>query len=166
MTGAVTGWVKLFFKRYNFKRKVSKICRNKGYSLEKNGFLWWLGKNKSGKCNFTVNCNESKYSVKLIGVRSKNILFGFIDETHYEIKDYTFALPHTMDSFEYTVKEKEPYNFDAGAKKCIVMIPESVKVTIRNRSEKRDRQEIGNRDIIPEGEFFSGKRFLDMLKNN
>ncbi len=164
MTGAVTGWVKLFFKRYNFKRKVSKICRTKGYSLEKNGFLWWLGKNKSGKCNFTVSSNENKYSVKLIGVRSKNILFGFIDENFYEIKDYTFALPHTMDSFEYTVKKKEPYRFDIGAKPCLVMVPDSAKVTVRNRSEKKDRQEIGSHDFAPEGEFFTGEKFLVMLE--
>lgn len=164
MTGAVTGWAKLVFKRFIFKTKVKRICRKKGFTLYKNGFWWWLGKNKSGKCNFLIDCGENRYSVKLLGVRSKNIYFGFIDKLNYEIKDYTFALPHTMDSFEYVIKKKEAYKFDKNATPCIVMVPNSVKVTVRKRSEQRDRQEIGSRDSVPEGCFFFGEKFLETLE--
>lgn len=170
MTGSVTGWLKLLAVRFAFGIKIKRICRKKGFKLNKNGALWWLGKNKSGKCNFTVICGGESYCVKLIGVRSKRILFGFINECFYEIKDYTFALAHTMDSFQYEVKRKEPYCFENKAKRCIVMLPSSVKVTVRRESVKLkqfetsfSRIEIGNRDMTPEGEFYFAEKFLEEL---
>lgn len=164
MTGAVTGWARLFCKRAVFAFKIKRICKEKGFVLKSKGLFWWLGRNKSEKCNFTIDCGERRFCVKIIGVRSKRILFGFIDENHYEIKDYTFALAHTMDSFNYETRSKEPYRFDEGTVHCIVMLPDSAKVTIRKRSEQKDRQEIGSRDIVPEGEFFFGKNFIEMIK--
>lgn len=122
-----------------------------------------MGTNKSGKHNFTVTCGDKHYGVKLIGVRNPAILYGFVDEQTYEIKDYTFALPHTMDGIPYVLKEKEPYRFPEGSIPCIVMVPYSTKVTVRNRTEQRDRQEIGGRDQSPEGAFFFGSSFLQML---
>ncbi len=164
MTGSITGWGKLLVKRFVFGIKLKHVCKKKGFMLRKNGTLWWLGKNKNGNCNFTVDCGNESYCVKLVGVRSKQILFGFVDETTYEIKDYTFALPHTMDSFEYETKKKEPYRFEKDAIRCIVMVPDSVKVTVRSETAQLKRIEIGNRDKTPEGEFFFAKKFLNMLK--
>ena len=163
MTGAVTGWVTLLFKQYSFGRKVKSICRQKNYELYKDGAFWWIGKNKSGKYNFTVKCGDESYCVKLVGVRSKRILFGFVNEQSYEIKDYTFAILHTMDGFDYEVKEKQPYQFSQKARRLIVMVPESTKVTVRSR-ERSMRAEIGSGDETPEGKFFFGEKFLNMLK--
>ena len=163
MTGAPTGWIKLLCKRYAFSRRVKRICKAKNITIEPNGTLWWLGTNKSGKHNFTVTVGETRYSVKLVGVRNPAILFGFVDERTYEIKDYTFALPHTMDGIPYVLKAKEPYRFPHGTVPCIVMVPHSTKVTVRNRTEQRDRQEIGGRDQAPEGLFFYAKHFLQLL---
>ncbi|MBR5278238.1 MAG: hypothetical protein IKU23_03120 [Clostridia bacterium] len=165
MTGSITGWIRLFIKRYSFGVKIKHICKKKGFILNKNGFLWWLGKNKSGKCNFTICCGNESYCVKLIGVRSKRILFGFVNKNTYEIKDYTFALPHTTFDFDYELKNKEPYRFDNGSTPCIVMVPNSVKVTVRSNDAQQTRIEIGSRDKTPEGEFFFADRFLTMLKD-
>lgn len=165
MTGSITGWVKLFVKRYIFGVKLKRVCKKRGFVLKKNGVLWWLGKNRSGKYNFTVICGDESYCVKLIGVRSKRILFGFVDENAYEIKDYTFAMVHSMDGFEYETKKKEPYQFEDGAKPCIVMVPDSVKVTVRSESAQSNRIEIGTHDKTPEGEFFFAEKFLEMLKS-
>lgn len=164
MTGSITGWVKLLVKQFAFSRRIKRVCKKKGFALKKNGDLWWLGKNKSGKYNFTVIRGNESYCVKLIGVRSKRILFGFINEESYEIKDYTFALPVSMDGFEYEAKKKEPYCFEMGAMPCIVMVPDSVKVTVRSQTVQAKRIEIGNCDMAPEGKFFYGERFLDILK--
>lgn len=164
MTGAVTGWVTMAVKRYLFCQRVKRLCKKKAFVLKKNGLLWWSGKNKSGKCNFTVICKDESYCVKLVGVRSKRILYGFIDENYYEIKDYTFALAHTMDSFEYVVKQKEPYRFEKKTKPCIVMIPDSVKVTVRSETAQMQRVEIGTHDKTPEGEFYFAEKFLSELK--
>lgn len=163
MTGSITGWVKLFIKRYAFGVKIKQVCKKKGFELYKNGSFWWLGRNNSGKYNFTVKCYDENFCVKLVGVRSKRILYGFIDEYSYEIKDYTFALPHTMDSFDYVVKNKEPYQFMEETVPCIVMIPESVKVTIRNQNAQNNRMEIGSGDKVIEGSFFFGDKFLQLL---
>ena len=165
MTGSITGWVKLFVKRYAFSVKIKRVCKKKGFVLKKNGILWWLSKNKSGKYNFTVICGDESYCVKLIGVRSKRILFGFIDKNSYEIKDYTFAMVYSMDGFDYEIKKKEPYRFEDDTKPCIVMVPDSVKVTVRSESAQSNRIEIGTHDMMPEGEFFSAEKFLQMLKN-
>ncbi len=164
MTGSVTGWVKLVVKRFAFGIKLKHVCKKKGFTLRKNGTLWWLGKNKNGNCNFTVDCGNESYCVKLVGVRSKRILFGFVDENSYEIKDYTFALPVTMDAFEYETRKKEPYRFEEGTMPCIVMLPGSVKVTVRSNTSQLNRIEIGSRDKTPEGEFFFAEKFLNMLK--
>lgn len=115
MTGAPTGWIKLILKRYSFSVSLKRLCRKKGFRLEKKGFFWWLGKNKSGKHSFIVTCGEKRFCVKLIGVRNPAILFGFVNEYTYEIKDYTFALPNTMDGMNYVLKNKEPYRFTEGA---------------------------------------------------
>ncbi len=96
-------------------------------------------------------------------MRSKRILFGFVNEQSYEIKDYTFAILHTMDGFDYEVKEKQPYQFSQEARRLIVMVPESTKVTVRSR-ERSVRAEIGSGDETPEGKFFFGEKFLNMLK--
>ena len=164
MTGNVTGWGKLLVKRFVFGIKLKHVCKKKGFMLRKNGTLWWLGKNKNGNCNFTVDCGNESYCVKLVGVRSKQILYGFIDKNSYEIKDYTFALPVTMDSFEYEVRKKELYRFEDGTIPCIVMIPNSVKVTVRSETAQLKRIEIGNSDRTPEGEFFFAEKFITMLK--
>ncbi len=165
MFGAPTGWIKLICKRYAFAVGVRRACKSKGFTLEKNGVFWWLGTNKSDKHNFTITCGDTHYSVKLVGVRNPAILFGFVDEHTYEIKDYTFALPHTMDGIPYVLKKKEPYRFPEDSIPCIVMVPHGTKVTIRNRTEQRDRQEIGGRDQSPEGTFFFGQNFLQFLKD-
>ena len=60
-----------------------------------------------------------------------------------------------MDSFEYEVRKKEPYRFEDGTIPCIVMIPNSVKVTVRSETAQLKRIEIGTRDKTPEGEFVS-----------
>ena len=164
MTGGVTGWVKLLCKQYAFGVKIKSICKKKGFGLIKNGGFWWLGKNKKGNCNFTVSCGDESFCVKLIGVRSKRILFGFIDENHFEIKDYTFAILHTMDSFEYEVRNKEPYRFAARSVPCIVMVSESAKVTVRHPHSSNIRTEIGSGDTAPEGCFYFENDFLQMLK--
>ncbi len=164
MFGAPTGWIKLICKRYAFAAGVRRACKNKGLLLSKNGTFWWLGTNKSGKHNFTVTCGDKCYAVKLVGVRNRAILFGFVSPTVYELKDYTFVLPNAMDSVTYTLKEKEPYRFPQGSVPCIVMVPDSAKVTVRRRTEQRDRQEIGSGDQTPEGTFFLAPKFLQMLK--
>ncbi|MBR6563251.1 MAG: hypothetical protein IKK70_04865 [Clostridia bacterium] len=134
--------------------------------MKKNGFLWWTGRNKSKSWNFTITTPNESLCVKMIGVRSKRILYGFVDEERYEIKDYTFALAHTMDSFEYVLKPKERYVFEENATPCIVMIPESVKVTVRSSTSQRSRSEIGNNDQTPEGRFYLSDKFIAMLKEN
>lgn len=164
MTGAPTGWIKLICKRFAFAVKVRRICKQKGFTLEKHRKLWWLGKNKSGKVNFTIHGKEKLYSVKLIGVRNPAIFYGFIDEKQYELKDYTFAIVSTMGGIEYTPKPKEPYRFPVDTHPCIVMVPHSVKVTLREHNERKARTEIGSRDQAPEGEFFFGENFLQFLK--
>ena len=164
MTGAPTGWIKLICKRLAYAVKVRRICKQKGFTLETHRKLWWLGTNKNGKINFTIHCKEKRYSVKLIGVRNPAILYGFIDERQYEIKDYTFAIVSTMDGMEYAAKTKEPYCFPADTHPCIVMVPHSVKVTLREHNERKARTEIGARDMTPEGEFFFSTNFLDFLK--
>ena len=164
MTGAPTGWIKLICKRLAFAVKLRRICKQKGFTLEKHRKLWWLGKNKSGKINFTVTAGEKRYSIKLIGVRNPAILYGFIDENTYEIKDYTFAIVSTMDGMEYVPKAKESYRFPADTHPCIVMVPHSVKVTLREHNERKARTEIGAQDQAPEGEFFFGENFLQFLK--
>ena len=165
MFGAPTGWIGLILKRARFAARVKRICKKKKFPLEKNGFFWWLGKNKSEKHNFTVICGEERYSVKLIGVRNPAILFGFVNETTYEIKDYTFVLPNAMDSVNYTLKAKDPYRFPEETHPCIVMVPHSVKVTLREHNERKQRKEIGSHDKAPEGEFFFGENFLQFLKD-
>jgi len=129
----------LILKRARFAVRVKRICKKKNLPFEKNGFFWWLGKNKSGKHSFTVTCGEERYSVKLIGVRNPAILFGFVNETTYEIKDYTFVLPNAMDSVNYVLKAKEPYRFPEGTHPCIVMVPHSVKVTLREHKGESPR---------------------------
>lgn len=163
MIGCPEGWLKLLVKRFAFGIKIKRICRQKGFELKKNGVFWWLGKNKSGKHNFNVKCGEKSYCVKLVGVRSKCILFGFLDEFFYEIKDYTFAMVQTMDGFKYELKKKEPFRFENGALPCIVMVPESAKVTVRNQTPYM-RTEICSGDKAPEGKFFFGEKFLNMLE--
>lgn len=164
MIGCPACWAKLVVKRFLFCCKIKRICRQNGFELKKNGILWWLGTNKSGKHNFTVVCTEKSYCVKLVGVRSKSILFGFADKDFYEIKDYTFALFITMDGFVYEHRKKEPYQFEAGATPCIVMVPDSAKVTARNDA-RSGRFEIGSGDTTPEGTFFFGEKFLNILKS-
>ena len=163
MTGCITGWPRLLIKRFIFSRRVTQICKKNGFSISKNGAFWWLGSTKSGKYSFTVYCGSVSYCVKLIGIRSRNILFGFVDKTHYEIKDYTFALPHTTFDFEYVLKKKEPYRFEKSAVPCIVMITESVKVTVRESSTVMRRIEIGSGDKTPEGEFYFARKFINLL---
>lgn len=149
MTGSVSGWVKLILRQFAFGVKIKRLCRGNGYELIKNGVFWWLGNNKKGKYNFTVNGGGESFCVKLVGVRSKIILFGFINEHSYEIKDYTFALLDTMDSFEYEVKAKEPFEFTALSVPCIVMVSESAKVTVRHPHSPSIRTEIGSGDTAP-----------------
>ena len=69
-----------------------------------------------------------------------------------------------MDSFEYEVKKKAPFQFEAGATPCIVMVPDSAKVTARNDA-RSGRFEIGSGDTTPEGTFFFGEKFLNILKS-
>lgn len=151
----------LILKRFAFGVKIKRICKRKGYELCKNGMFWWSGSNKSGKYNFTLKRNNQSYCVKLVGVRSKKVLFGFVDENTYETKDYTFAILWTMDSFEYELKKKEAYIFEENSIPCIVMVPESNKVTVK---DKTARTETASGDKTKEGYFYFGKDFLKMIK--
>ena len=65
-----------------------------------------------------------------------------------------------MESFDYETKKKEPYRFENDAKHCIVMVPDSVKVTTRSVN---GRVEIGTHDTTPEGEFFFSQAFFKFL---
>lgn len=166
MTGAILGWPRLFLKQFIFGSKIKRLCRKNGYLLHKNKLFWWVGKNSSSKYNFTIDCRNIRYCVKIIGVRSKRIYFGFVNKNNYEIRDLTFATVQTMDGFDYILRRKKPYEFEDGAFNCIVMVPESVKVTLRSRNEKKERLEIGSRDTVPEGEFFFGDKFIEFIKQN
>lgn len=163
MTGAIFGYPLLIIKYLVYGIKLKRLCTKNGYSLCKNGIFWWLGNNKSGKHNFTVKSQDKSYCVKLIGVRSKKILFGFVDENTYEIKDYTFAILWTMDGFEYDLKKKEAYIFEENSIPCIVMVSESNKVTVK---DKTARTEIASGDQTKEVYFYFGKDFLKMIKEH
>lgn len=52
-------------------------------------------------------------------------------------------------------------SFEDGAERCIVMAGKSAGITVRTEN---GRQEIGDYDIVPEGRFFFGDRFLEYLK--
>ena len=166
MTGCITGWPRLFIKRFVFSRRVILICRKNCYKLEKNGAFWWIGKTKSANHSFSIDCGGKKYCVKLIGIRSRNILFGFIDRERYEIKDYTFAIPSTTFGIEYSQKKKEAYSFDDDAVPCIVMVGNSVKVTVRENTNTMARTEISSNDQTPEGLFFFASDFLNFIKKS
>lgn len=161
MTGAIYGFPILIIKYLIFGVKLKRLCKSNGYTLCKNGMFWWLGNNKNGKHNFTVKDKDKSYCVKLIGVRSKKILFGFVDKNTYEIKDYTFAVLWTMDGFEYEPKKKEAYSFEKNSIPCIVMVSKSNKITVKS---KTSRTEIASGDKTNEGTFYFGKAFLKVLK--
>ncbi len=161
MTGAILGYPVLIIKYLVYGIKIKRICKSKGHTLLRNGKFWWIGNNKSRKYNFTVKCKDKCYCIKLIGVRSKKILFGFVDENVYEIKDYTFALLWTMDGFEYELKKKEGYTFEENTVPAIVMVSESYKITEKNKTY---RKEISSGDKTKEGYFYFGKDFLKIIK--
>ncbi len=163
MTGAIFGYPLLIIKYLVYGIKLKRLCKRKGHTLLRNCMFWWLGNNKSGKYNFTLKCNDKNYCVKLIGVRSKKILFGFVDQNTYETKDYTFAILWTMDGFEYELKKKEAYIFEENSIPCIVMVPESNKVTVK---DKTARTEIASGDKTKEGYFYFGKDFLKTIKEH
>ena len=61
MTGGILGWVSLVAERFAFGVKLKRVCKKKGYCLCENGKFWWLGRNGSGKYNFTVKCGDESY---------------------------------------------------------------------------------------------------------
>ena len=164
MTGAPLGWLSLLVKRAVFGLKIKRVCKMNEFVLDKKRLFWWTGRNNSKDYNFSVKTKDKIYCIKILGVRSKRILYGFVDENRYEIKDYTFALVNTMDSFEYVIKSKKPYEFESNSINCIIMLPESVKVTVRDNSSQKRRVEIGNGDPTPEGIFYTAEKFLSVLK--
>lgn len=162
MTGAIFGWFKIPIKRIKFALKLKRICRRKGFTLETEGFFWMFGSNGNGKCNFTVKTEKERLQVKLVGVRSRRVYFGFVDGERYEIRDMTFADIANMNGIRYEYRSKSPYRFEEGAKPFIVMTPISNIVTARLCNGKR--REIGNGDHIPEGRFYFSRGFLALLE--
>lgn len=163
MFGCLFGFPRLYFKRILFMIKLSDICRQKGLHLRKNKGILRGIKNSGEDYDFTVDSKTASYCVKIIGIRSRQIYFGFVNEESYEIRDLTFALPCSMDGLKYELRRKAPYRFEDGAERCIVMVGKSVRITARSENGRR---EIANSDIVPEGRFFFGAGFLEFLKES
>ncbi len=162
MFGAPLGILKFPIKRIKFGIKLRWICFRKGFRFKKCRWLWLCGGNGSRKCNFIVDTGRERLQVKLIGVRSRRVFFGFINEQNYENRDLTFADTRSWVLIPYDMKMKKPYAFEEGTKHFIVMTPISNVVTVRENNY--GRVQIGNGDIVPEGKFYFARAFLKMLK--
>ncbi len=162
--------LRLLYKRLAFINRLKQVCKSCRYQLIPTHHFWWLGWTRGINSDFHVVTQDTIYSVKLIGSVSKRILFNFVDESNYSVRNLIFQFSVAAADVPYDAKKKAPYQFDYKLpNECItkrmmpviVMNPVSSIVSVSTNSEKR--KQVENGDYVNEGYFFTGTGFLEKL---
>lgn len=162
--------LRLLYKRLVFVVRLKSVCKSHGYQLIPTHRFWWLGWTRGIISDFHVVTQDTVYSVKLIGTISKRILFNFVDETNYSVRNLMFQFSAAAYHVPYDPKKKKPYQFNYELPdECITqkMIPvilmNPVSSIVSFSTFEAQRKRVENGDYVNEGYFFSSSGFLDQL---
>lgn len=157
---------RILFKRVSFAARMKKACRESGYGFSPTHAFWLIGWTRGKKCDFYIEKPEGIYAVKLIGAVSRTVLFNYINEGHYAVRDLTFHTRYVSMGIPYKAKSKSKYDFIGALPKAwrvkeiipaIVMVPVSCFVTCSHGGEMKP---ISDGDKIAEGTFYTGSGFI------
>ena len=162
--------LRLLYKRLALVIRLKSVCKSHGYQFIPTHHFWWLGWTRGLNSDFHVVTQDTVYSVKLIGTVSKRILFNFVDETNYSVRNLMFQFSAAAYHVPYKPKKKKPYQFnyelpdECITKKMIpVILMNPVSSIVSFSAFGAKRKLVENGDYVNEGYFFSGSGFLDRL---
>lgn len=87
-------FLRFFIKRLICAVKIKKACRDNDFIFKPTHFLWFMGLNNSGHCDFyCISQKDSrKYSVKLFGALYRRQILDFIEGNRYRWMRYKFMM--------------------------------------------------------------------------
>lgn len=156
------------FMRLNLMRKISSICKDKKYTINKLRAPLISIFYKSKKIDLTITTSDTIYHVKFISSLSSKKVYHFIDENNYVtyLKMF-FALPmatKTSESLHFLTFHRFPIieKTDSINDKYILLF-NPLPNTITYIAKDGSNQIAGNGSLIGDFYVYNGKGFCTLL---
>lgn len=87
-------YARTFFKRLAMRRKLRRICKNRGYTIHPAHRFWLFGRRMSRSCDFYVETPDTVYAVKLFGMK-KRLQKLIIRKDYFIVRNYIGIISRT-----------------------------------------------------------------------
>ena len=80
--------IRLLFKRISCARKLRRLCRRRGFTLQGTHALWFLGSRRRKGCDCVIGTPSQVFAVKLFGVLRSARVLVFRETGEYFFRRY------------------------------------------------------------------------------
>ena len=165
-------YVRCFRKRIICYRKLSSICKAKGFRLKKTHILWFLGGRNSKKCDCYIETPVSVFCIKLFGVVPRFRTLVFVEEREYFLQRHwgiMLWIHETLDGDsinlpEYDFKYKEEDHYREKQRYHILLI-NPVPVEMIHQFDNGKEVILNPGDKIRDMEVYNQSQLLTRLEN-
>ncbi|MBQ7933634.1 MAG: hypothetical protein IJ327_02435 [Lachnospiraceae bacterium] len=165
-------YVRYFWKRIIFYKKLKGICKKKGFQLHGTHLLWFLGGRNGKKCDCYIESPTSAFCIKLFGVVPRLRTLVFVEERVYFLRRHMGMLLFLNEKVDGDSKELPEYDFyykgkDSFPEKkryhILLVIP--VPVEMLHRFDNGQEVILNPGDKIRDMEVYNQSWLLEKLEN-
>ena len=106
--------IRLLFKRISCARKLRRLCRRRGFTLQGTHALWFLGSRRRKGCDFVLGTPSQVFAVKLFGMLRSARVLVFRETGEYFFRRYSSILLFIFDIFDGAFRRLPEYDFSRG----------------------------------------------------
>lgn len=166
---AIFPYARCFCKRLGCLCKIRKICRRKNFELHPTHPLWFLGSNRSKKCDFYIETPNEVFAIKLFGMKRLATLI-LQENGNYIVKrvigvrfaNFTeYTKPKSLTAFDFHFRFQKKW-MEKRVHLGLLINPISIDVCIQEKNGLRKGMYYG--DVINGIELYSLSSLLNVLE--
>lgn len=168
----IYNWLHAIILRIALYSKLHKVCKKRGYEIEKPRFIFASFFLYSSKPDIIIRSDSTEYLIRIITCRARKRIYHFVNhEWFVRLYRLYILLPFLMEDIALFKRAKhlplldEKYIQERGRKKLVVLLfnPSPLEITYTTRTNRR---EIGTNGTNFDGwVIYNGKAFAQALDN-
>lgn len=158
-------------KRLACGRRLTRFCRERGFSLHPAHRLWFFGLRRREGCDCCIETPEEIYAIKLFGALHRRRTLVFTDRGTYCFRSFLTLMglvdfhfdgkPHPLPAYRFPLQDREEWVLKTPHR---VLLIHPIPVDIRRRTANGAEEILGAGDVVCDMEIQSLSRLLGRLE--
>ena len=164
-------YIRCFFKRLGCLCKLKRICQKKSYKLHPTHPLWFLGLNRSAKCDLYIETQVEVFAIKLFGMPQRLSVLILQENGDYIVKRVSgvrfahftsYSKPKSMLAYDFRHQYQDAWEIKTPHN---ILLINPISMEIRRQSKNGVEGIVGAGEIVNGMEITSLSRLLGTLEN-